>query len=34
VQVSPHRHTLEDFFIGAIRGERGMDEAEHAEDAS
>jgi ABC-2 type transport system ATP-binding protein len=28
VQVSPHRHTL------AIRGERGMDEAEHAEDAS
>jgi ABC-2 type transport system ATP-binding protein len=25
VQVSPHRHTLEDFFIGAIQGERGHD---------
>lgn len=25
VQISPHRHTLEDFFIGAIRGDRDLD---------
>jgi len=25
VKVSPHRHTLEDFFIGAIRGDRESD---------
>ncbi len=26
IQVSPHRHTLEDFFIGAIRGDREFDD--------
>jgi ABC-2 type transport system ATP-binding protein len=26
VQVSPHRHTLEDYFLGAVRGDRGSDE--------
>lgn len=29
VQVSPHRYTLEDFFIGAIRGDRDLDAGAH-----
>ncbi|NKB87434.1 MAG: ATP-binding cassette domain-containing protein [Acidobacteria bacterium] len=34
VQVSPHRHTLEDYFIGAVRGERSSDEGAELEESA
>jgi len=33
VQVSPHRHTLEDFFIGALRADRELDAETPPEDS-
>jgi len=33
VQVSPHRYTLEDFFLGAIRGDRELDADSHLEES-